>query len=227
MHSIWFEGMTYDWGSVVFPTDIGAIGVGVQYMDYGSILETDVDGLDLGNYHPTDLSVALSYGTKIEGVKLGLTAKYISLRVKQQATTFAADFGLITALDPLGLKANFGAAVHNLGLPVKFANEKENLPAAGNIGLAVWLIPQWIVSAEAVIPFDNAIGFAVGTEISLKVAEDIDLIGRTGYYSRSDPNNVTFGAGIKVENISVDYAFEPFGDLGNTHRFSLNIKFGK
>ncbi|OGF44947.1 MAG: hypothetical protein A2452_08685 [Candidatus Firestonebacteria bacterium RIFOXYC2_FULL_39_67] len=227
MHSIWFEGMTYDWVSGVFPTSLGTFGAGVQYMNYGSIPETNVDGLELGSYNPADLSFSLSYGTEISGLKIGLTAKYISLRVKNYTTAFAGDFGLITTLNLAGLKTNIGAAIHNFGMQAIFVNEKESLPTTGNIGAAVWIIPEWTVSVETIIPFDNVIGFAAGTEFSVKVADNVNLIGRAGYYSRSNLNNITFGAGVKIDNISVDYAFEPFGDLGDTHRFSFNMQFGK
>lgn len=225
MHSLWFEGMTYDWVSAVFPTDLGKFGVGVQYMNYGSILETDVDGLELGTYNPADLSISLSYGAELGAVKFGLTAKYISLRVKNYTTQFAGDIGLLTALDLGGIKTSLGAAVHNFGTEILLAEGKETLPTTANIGAAVWITPRWTVSVEAVIPFYSAIGFAMGTEISIKIDDDIDLIGRSGYYTRTDPNNVTFGAGVKYQNISLDYAFEPFGDLGDTHRFSLSLQF--
>ncbi|OGF45281.1 MAG: hypothetical protein A2231_11155 [Candidatus Firestonebacteria bacterium RIFOXYA2_FULL_40_8] len=225
MHSIWFEGMTYDWISGVLPTDLGKFGLGFQYMNYGSILETNVDGLDLGTYYPADYSIYLSYGAELGGVKLGLTAKYITLGVKNYTTKFAGDFGLLAPFEMFGLKARLGMAIHNFGVSSIFVNEKEPLPTTENIGAAVWLTPDWTISAEAVIPFDNVIGFAAGTEFSVKLADNIKISGRTGYYSRSDPDNLTFGAGIKIDNISVDYAFEPFGDLGDTHRFCFNMQF--
>ena len=227
MHSIWFEGMTYDWVSAVFPTGLGKFGVGIQYMDYGSILETNVDGLDLGTFDPSDLSLAVSYGAEIGGVKFGLTAKYISLRIKSYTNMLAGDLGLIAPVELGGMKGRLGASIHNFGTDSVIFNGRESLPTSGNVGGALWLSPLWMVSAEAVFPLDSTVGFAAGTEFSIKADESLTLTARAGYYTRSDPDNLTFGAGVKYESIAFDYAFEPFGDLGNTHRFSLTMEFGK
>jgi hypothetical protein len=36
---------------------------------------------------------------------------------------------------------------------------------------------------------------------------------------------VSIGGGLTYGNFSFDYAFLPFGDLGNTSRYSLVVKF--
>jgi hypothetical protein len=33
------------------------------------------------------------------------------------------------------------------------------------------------------------------------------------------------GAGVKFERLGLDYAFVPFGDLGDTHRVTLGFMF--
>ena len=53
MHGFWFEEIFYDWVSYIHPVeDIGTFWLGVQYLSYGDILETDETGLEGSNFKP-------------------------------------------------------------------------------------------------------------------------------------------------------------------------------
>ena len=36
---------------------------------------------------------------------------------------------------------------------------------------------------------------------------------------------ITAGIGLKMGKTSIDYAYVPYGDLGDTHRISLGMRF--
>jgi hypothetical protein len=38
-------------------------------------------------------------------------------------------------------------------------------------------------------------------------------------------DNITAGAGISVSSVTLDYAFQPHEELGNTHRVSIGLKW--
>jgi len=49
---------------------------------------------------------------------------------------------------------------------------------------------------------------------------------RVGYKTNQDVGSgITAGIGFKMGKVSIDYGYVPYGDLGNTHRISLGIKF--
>jgi hypothetical protein len=51
---------------------------------------------------------------------------------------------------------------------------------------------------------------------------------RTGYqFGRNTGAGSGFsvGMGLTFSNLGLDYAFVPYGDLGDTHRISLGYKF--
>ena len=87
MHAVWFEDITYDWLSYAQNAGkLGVIGVGVQYLSYGSIKQMDSTGLETGNFGPTDLCVSLAYAHSYKGVDLGVNVKYISLKIVDSAS---------------------------------------------------------------------------------------------------------------------------------------------
>ena len=61
------------------------------------------------------------------------------------------------------------------------------------------------------------------------MSKEIALNARAGYNSRMDVSGnmkgVTAGAGLEYSDYMLDYAFVPFGNLGDTHRISLGLKF--
>ncbi|OQA91649.1 MAG: hypothetical protein BWY26_00787 [Elusimicrobia bacterium ADurb.Bin231] len=50
-------------------------------------------------------------------------------------------------------------------------------------------------------------------------------IGGESGISISEFKGIGCGVGFKILNFSTDYAFTPYGDLGNAHRISFSSKF--
>jgi len=78
--------------------------------------------------------------------------------------------------------------------------------------------------------YDNKTEISFGTEIT-----PINLLAlRLGYLKSINPETITSisnfkgiggGLGLRISKFATDYAFVPYGDLGNTHRLSFSVKF--
>jgi len=50
---------------------------------------------------------------------------------------------------------------------------------------------------------------------------------RAGYaQTHTESSGLRAGLGLKIKDLSFDYAFSPYGDLGMTHRYEMSMKFG-
>jgi len=50
---------------------------------------------------------------------------------------------------------------------------------------------------------------------------------RAGYAgSHTESSGIRAGIGLRHKDLSFDYAFSPYGDLGMTHRYELTMRFG-
>ena len=231
MHAVWFEDIVYDWASFAMPyKDWGVFGLGIQYLSYGSIKRIDSTGLETGDFSPTDMCVSLSYARNFKGVDLGANIKYISLKIENTATAYGADLGAQYKLkDVLDDKLTLGLAVQSIGTKVKFINEEDPLPMNVKLGGAYAIKGNWLAVLDFNAPIDNAVSVGAGTEYMYKVKEKIELFGRAGYNTRNldtgGLNGVTAGIGIKYLDYGFDYAFVPYGELGNTQRISISLKF--
>jgi hypothetical protein len=88
-----------------------------------------------------------------------------------------------------------------------------------------------LVALDINFPNDNNIYFNLGTEYEIPVKGKTGVFLRAGYDGRNKDipgfNWLNLGFGISHADISFDYAFVPYGEIGMTHLFSLGIKFGE
>lgn len=231
MHAVWLEDISYDWASFALPYgDRGVFGLGAQYLSYGSIKKLDSTGLETGELNPSDLCVALSYAKSFRGLDLGVNVKYVSLKIQNSASAYAADLGVQYKVKSASdHKFTLGFAAQNMGTKVKFASKEDSLPMNFKFGGAYSLKDNWLAVLDVNAPVDNAVNVGAGTEYDLKIKEKLELFGRAGYNTRSldagGLSGVTAGIGVKYLDYCFDYAYVPYGDLGSTQRLSLTVKF--
>jgi hypothetical protein len=227
MHAVWFDDISYDWVSYAQKAGKGTVGIGVQYLSYGSLKGMDATGLETGDFSPSDLAVSLSYARKVGAFGLGVSVKYVSSKIVNTATAYAVDLGAQYALcsDRLIL----GAAVQNVGTKMKFSDEEDPLPMNVKMGGAYAIRKNWTAALDVNAPIDYAPYVSAGTEYRQKISGAISAAGRLGYNTHNKDtggtNGVTAGLGITYLGYSLDYAFAPYGELGDTHRVSFNVKF--
>jgi len=228
MHAILFEDISYDWLAYVRPLNSGTFGAGIQHLSYGSITETDEAGIEKANFTPSETVGTVAYGIGSGSFGFGASLKYVSGKIKHSAATITADIGGkygISADDRLLL----GFALQNIGGEMKYVSEGDPLPLNLKIGTAYKPQNNWIIAVDADMPYDNAISFGLGSEYGVKMGDGLMISGRAGYNSRAKDvgglTGFTIGAGGSYEVLRLDYAFVPFGDLGNTHKISLSIDF--
>jgi len=227
MYAVFFENISYNNLFYIHPTDIGNLGLGLQYLSYGSVEGLDEYGNPTENFTPTDLAITLSYARAIQGIDIGISLKYISSKIKETATTIAFDIGLMKQL--IEDKLSIGLVITNLGGSLKYISESSSLPMNIKIGCGYKIKKDIITSFDIVLPSDNEIIVAVGGEYNYRIKDGFIVSGRLGYNTITKDidglKGITLGLGANYKNYKLDYAFVPYGDLGNTHKISLGLKF--
>ncbi|MEI7903878.1 MAG: PorV/PorQ family protein [Candidatus Firestonebacteria bacterium] len=225
MHSLYAGDVFYDYLTCAkeFP-GVGTIGIGVQYVNYGSITEMDNLGTELAGFTPYDLAINVAYALNFSGINAGINVKYVSSVIKRTATAFAADLGLQYTVSGVKL----GVAAYNLGTGMKFVNDTVGLPVYLRAGAAYSPMANLMVEADGEFPADGAIGFGIGAEYLYVLAADMSVVPRAGYNSINEVSGFkgfTFGLGFNWTTYTLDYALVPFGDMGLVHKMSIGMKF--
>jgi hypothetical protein len=242
MEDQYFQGVNYDFAGMAIPllsfeknaienkNAYGVLGVGVYNLSLGNIpVQGNVETASpTGTIASQDMAYALSYAYALRDPDLafGVTGKYVTSSLGgYNASTFAADAGALYRQD----KWSAGAGLRNIGPQFGFAGQTDPLPLLFYAGAGYKLTPHWLASVEIDAPRDNNLIFALGTEYVHSFTSKISGALRAGYNTGNTDaggfSGVSVGGGIVYGNFGFDYAFIPFGDLGNTVRYSLVVKF--
>ena len=234
------------YGTQVTPTDFvafhlfsfnsGKMDVTNAYFPDGTGEEFDVTGLSIRGTYAKILTDRLKFGVSI---------KYIRETIYTTAVqTFAIDLGSNFDTGIYGII--LGMSVTNFGPDVQFSGEgleqqvadtlsvdgtlskltdKFPIPMSFRLGIKKDIfnddIHKLTIAMDGVNPIDYVVTGNLGIEYSWLETAYV----RGGTHLNHDTASFTLGAGIKIGNIFVDYAYANYGILENTNQFGLRFGF--
>jgi len=114
----------------------GSWGVGVQFMGYGSMKETTVEGIEMGDFSALDMCISGGYSYVLtEYLSGGATGKFIYSKYGEfTSVALGVDLGLNAYNEDRDLSVSLVAA--NIGGQVKrFGDHRESLPFDLRVGI--------------------------------------------------------------------------------------------
>ncbi|MFC1679180.1 PorV/PorQ family protein [Elusimicrobiota bacterium] len=226
MHNEYFQGVTQDYAAIAFPRGWGA---NVNYLRFGDVPRTTIDQPDgTGeNATLTDAALGLGYGrTLFHGFSVGLGAKWVRETIAGvSATVLAFDAGALYDV-PRIERFTLGMSVQNMGHAVRYQHADENLPLNVRMGAAYgFALAKQENTVSLDITKERSEGPIVALGAETIVAKVLPV--RFGYCTRNDAGQgIAVGIGWLYGGNRMDYAFEPFGDLGSAHRLSVTWRWG-
>jgi Uncharacterised protein family (UPF0164) len=223
----------------------GSLGVGITYVNYGSIDRLDSSGnAEAGETSVNSYSGTVSWGQAI-GDRLALGAGLKILKQNLAGTSsngFAGDIGALFYLVPD--KLSLGASIMNFGPKVKVDSTDEDLPTIMRGGAALHAIPSKLLFAlDIEKENDAAATLHAGTEYVYQKT----FVGRVGYQNNHEAGGgLSAGVGFiwhpaseerrsygtQIDSSSAqglevkfDYAYVDFGDFDATHRIGVLVGF--
>ncbi len=214
----------------------GVFGLAVSYLSNPATDKYDKFGTKLSDtYSAADMAVALGYARRLAaGLDFGLNAKYISSRLDtESATALAADAGLKYAAIPG--KLALGLVLQNAGSRLNYINYGDSLPMNFKLGGQYTLTLEKDRSIRKEIGIftdinymkDSGVYANIGAELLTAYAKESAFSLRCGYRTNAGGKSagISAGLGLDMTTYLVEYAYAPMGDLGNTHRLSLTLRF--
>ncbi len=218
----------------VNPRENTVIGVSLNYFYGGSFDRTTMeDPLGTGEqFSSNSMALAGTWAKPLSGsISIGATGRFIYSQIDSyNANGFSVDIGGMYT--PSALPGFAGAVVvRNAGVQTKaFYSENDPMPTEIAAGVSQALLnDNLLVAADATLPLEGDFDFAAGIEY--RPVEMLAL--RTGWSlsAKDTADNagggfidaMGFGMGTSYNQFSLDYAWKPCADLGNTHRISLGM----
>ena len=204
------------------------LGLGLNVVDLSSpqVPETDASGNQIGTFNEQDLAVGLGGAMSWGSFAAGVTARWVRMTLAGYgAGGVEGDLGL--AWQPLP-SWHLGLALQHLGSYSAYSSVADPAPLLLRGGLG-WERAfdnglSLSLEADAVDPRDGSLQLRGGGELGWSVF----FIRVGGLWSQDydSQQTSTLGAGVKLGDVTVDYAFGDFTGLGATQRFGLSWRPG-
>ena len=211
------------------PFENKGLGVGITYLNSGSMKKTDISGNEEGTFSVTYANFDVAFGMLItEPIGIGVGLKGLYGKIDTFTSVGAGiNLGGSFILPVTGL--SLGVAVRNIGFAFKpFRDETDKLPLDFGVGINYSSMDKLNFNLDLIKPLYSQFGIRIGGEGWLTQF----LAVRAGYNSLGSDlktgggdiaAGLGFGLGIKVLSYQLDYAFTPMLALGNVHRFTLSF----
>lgn len=230
-------------GSISFAEtveEVGTMGIGVSFIDYGSFDQTDESMNVLGTFGARELSLIGGWGMMLdEQTSVGGSLEFIYSSIGDfQSAALAIGAGILYQIP--SEQITLGASVVHLGTQLNsYAGTKESLPLDITVGitkrpehLPVYLNLNFHKLNESHDSFfDRLSAFSFGAEFIM--SESFRLRG--GYSNEAKRElklgtsaglaGFSFGLGLLFREYLIDYSFNSYGKIGGLHRFSVGTTF--
>jgi hypothetical protein len=240
-HTEYFQGINYEVIDFAYPwgKENGysrhALSLGIYQLAVSDIqrFTGDTDQAT-GTFGASDGDYTLSYSYALDRhLSIGATGKLIAQSLDTyKSTAYAMDAGLLYRLNPTERRpVSVSAVIKNLGSRTGYIyNNTDPLPTELTLGLGAQVIPKLLKIDFEVSDYRDTNPFvSLGGEFTHQINEAVGTNIRFGYSTdrSNNPglNGPTLGAGLTFKRASFDFAWVPFGDLGDTFRYSILVKF--
>ena len=227
LHMLYLADIGYNFGGAALPLPAGedTFGLGLGLVNLGTPTFDSTYGLAPAvSAGDNAILLALAYRVK-DVLAFGATGKYILRNLATySANALGGDAGVLFTPGP---HFRAGLVLLNVGQSVQFISEADPLPTIVRLGLAYQILD--VPHHSLLVSADNGYELGSSSYVGAAGAEywyDKTLALRVGYTGDAFEQHFTAGAGINVDPVEFDYAYAPMGTLGDTHRFSLIVRFG-
>jgi len=237
-HAKWIADLNYSNLAAVRNTAGGAYGLAVSYLSFPSTDKYDRLGNKLSDsYSASDMSAAFGFARRVgAATDLGFSLKYVrSVLEDETATAAAADLGV--RHEAIKDKLRLGFAQLYAGTKLRYIEAQSRLPLTLKFGGEYTIrlphensMRRHITAATELSHLKDVGAYAgAGLEFGTRYDTGEYFALRLGYRTNKlgSAAGISAGLAVDIKSSTVEYAYSPVGDLGNTHRLSLTVKFGK
>ncbi|MFB0515529.1 MAG: PorV/PorQ family protein, partial [Candidatus Neomarinimicrobiota bacterium] len=248
----WIADITHNAFSVAISPARGALGVfGISLfaVNYGEVEGTmvwqnDQGYIDTEVFTPNALAIGVGYaraisdrfsvGGHVKHVGQFLAENVIPIGLEEDSLIVSKNIAFATAVDfgtifKTGYRSvTVGMSVRNFSNEIKYEREGFQLPLTFRIGISANLfdlfqLPMRSQSLQLHIDASHPRAVSEQMNVGAEYAFFNTLFLRSGYLVNFDERGATFGFGLHLLGLSLDYAYTPFGILDQVQQFTLRF----
>jgi tetratricopeptide (TPR) repeat protein len=206
--------------------NMGGFGVMASYLDYGTFQGRDASGNITSNYTANKAGFSLGWGKLLApGFSMGLALNGTQQAVLGNSYLLAAgSLGLLFDIDP---HLRFGTALIDFGGNQAQGWVTSAIRAGFSYKTSFSSSHSFLLSLGGTLEPQGVDRLEVGAEYAFR-SQYFLRVGYDYYFQDNLIEGIqgfTAGAGIRLGDLQLDYAYLPYGDLGTSNQISLSYLF--
>ena len=228
-HNEWLEGLRNESAAYIHPlTPTVTLFGGVNALLSGGMDKYDLSGQKTGSFNAQEGALGFGVSGALGGGYYGGAAVkgLYQKAAGDGASAWAGDAGLLKVFGDWRV----GLSAANLGGALKLGGTSFSLPLMLRAGASWNFLALYRVSGEVIKAGESAVSAAVGAEAEILSGPAESFFARAGFRtgrSRYAGSGLSAGLGLRNRDLRVDYAFTPYGELGDSHRLTISLRFGE
>lgn len=231
--------------------DIGTIGAGIRYVNYGEFDQTNEIGEQLGTFQASDIALNGAISRNYRGLQYGASVDIIHSSYQQYNST-AVGLTAGALYEMPDSRTNIAAVIKNLGTQITYYNTErepfpldmllsvshkpEHLPMRFSITLQKlndWDLRSYGESSKPNFGqnlFRHAVfanEIVLGNHVRLRVGYNAFLNNQIQSDEQLDTAGLSFGLGILFDRYRFDISRNSYSDVGGLLQLSLQANFNK
>jgi hypothetical protein len=173
------------------------------------------------------------------GLGIGATVKRASLELAETASASATLYDIGVLYSGKG-GLSLGASLLNSGGDIKFETQGDPAPRTKKAGASYKFDinpPDLLDPGEDIIRCEMLLSadwtrtdeekgyYQGGTEIKMTIPRNLAFAFRLGYLAGRDSAGMTYGLGLRVKSLGIDFSFTPSEALDSVSQATLSYKF--
>jgi hypothetical protein len=203
-------------------------GLSAKFLDAGEIEINYIDGITETVKSEQDFLYTFSFATKLfnSSVNFGININYLvnTLAEKYTYYSYSSDIGLLTEI-PVN-ENNLGIGICLQNIRIKFDNDtNDNFPLVTRLGLNYNItIDKKTINLLSDIIYSNEFEkWKINTGLEFWLTEKVAF--RTGYRIGYTLDSITFGTGLKLNNLKIDFGLALLRVYTSNFRISFIYSF--
>jgi hypothetical protein len=230
-HYASFVDTDYEYLSFAMPFGIklGTFGASFMFDSTYNFDHIDGSGNVVGKVNNYDMLLTASYGCELlPGISAGANLKYFFSQLYTYSNKgIAADAGMIFKLNK-NPDTFAGITLQNMGYQTAYISVPDTMPLNLKAGMGLKNSFTDFFDLTAVMDVNRLLvtNDLPTLDMGIEAGFYHIVFLRLGFGLRHSDNNLSVGLGFEIEKKAMlSYAYQPFGNLGDTHRLSLDWEF--
>jgi hypothetical protein len=224
-HSFWIADIRHHVAGLTLPAGVfGNLGLGVNVVNFGDMIHTNIQGERLGHYSAQSLAIGLTWSRRLtDKFSWGLRVNGVQEQIHTYSSqNILVDMGVYYMTGFRSLR--IAGYINHFGVDSRFIRDSFKMPTVLRLGMAYDLFESPAYCATLAVELSHSADNLERLHLALEHVIMKDFYVRSAFKTPVDEDFLSLGAGLIRGKIRIDAGVIPFGRFPAVYSFGIQVR---